>query len=105
MDKGLVIPCSFPTLLCCISTYLGNAVDRDDIRVVFCHNLRREAFIGWRLEEMQNRGKLHTGHSADWSTFAATKINSTEHTPLTGTPSEHSSEATALSGSWDRQVV
>lgn len=62
MDKSLVIPCSFPTLLCCISTHLGNAVDRDEIWVVFCHNLRREAFIGWRLEEIQNKGKLHTGH-------------------------------------------
>lgn len=96
MDKGLVIPCSFPTLLCCISTYLGNAVDRDEIWVVFCHNLGREAFIYWSLEEIQNKAMLHTGHcSADWSTSAATKINSTEHTPLTGTPSKHSSRGSS----------
>lgn len=61
MDKGFVIPCSFPTLLCRISTYLGNAVDRDEIGVVFCHNLGREAFICWSLEEIQNTGTLHSG--------------------------------------------
>lgn len=89
MDK--VIPCSFPTVLCCISIYLGNAVDRDEIWVVFCRNFSGEGFIGWSLEEIQNKGKLHTGHSsADWSTFAATETNSMEHTPLTGIPAKHS---------------
>lgn len=35
---------------------------------------------------------LHTGYcSAGWSTSSATKITSTEQTPLTGTPSKHSS--------------
>lgn len=82
-------------------------MDGDEIRVVLCHNLWREALIHRSLEETQSEETLHTGHFfMDWSLFAAAKVGGTKAVPLTGIPSSSVSEATALGGgSWDRRAV
>lgn len=69
-------------------THLGNAVDRDEIGAVFRHNLWREAFICWRLEETQNKGMLHVEHFS-----AAVKVSGTKTMLLYGLPSRAMPEA------------
>lgn len=78
-------------------------MDGDEIWVVFCHNLRREAFIDWSLEEMHNKGMLHS-----WTLLCRLEhlCSNKDQQYWTHTINWNpSSEATALSGSWDRQVV
>jgi len=60
-------------------------VDGDEVRVVFCHHLQREALIYRRLEETQNKGTLHRGRfPADCSTFGSNAQRHRTHA-VTGT--------------------
>lgn len=55
-------------------TYLGSAVHGDEIRVVFCHDLCRKAFVYRSLEETQTKATLHTERLLAAAKLSGTKL-------------------------------